>query len=78
MYRQRILKLEEKWLSERLEPATHLGLSMVDYIRLKEEVADEEGWSEEDQIIKPLYLYEGLIVVVSENPDFGEPTLLSC
>lgn len=77
MFRNRILKLEEEWLRDKIDPATHLGVSMMDYIQLKEEVAEEEGWSDEDMIIRPLYLYEGLIIVISENPDFGDPILLS-
>lgn len=75
--RQKIIKLEQNWNKEKVQEPTHLAVSMTDYLNLKYEVAIEENWTDEDLILKPLYTYEGLVVVVSENPSFGEPILLS-
>ena len=66
----RILKLEENWNRDKIDAPTHLAVSMTDYIKIKNEVAEEEGWDDEDSLLRPLYTYEGLILVISENPDF--------
>jgi hypothetical protein len=76
-WRQEVIKLEEDWYKRRIEEPTHIAMGMSDYIRLRSEVAVEDGWDDEEMLLRPLYYYEGLQVVISENPNFDGPVLLS-
>lgn len=76
--KERILELESKWLKDNIEPATHIGLSMITHIRLKEQYFEELGYGLEESVVMPFVHYEGLKVVVSEDPEAEEITLLRC
>ena len=77
--RENMLDLEYKWQIERVDKPTHLALSMSDYLVLKEEILYEVNSDEDvffENLSQPLHSYEGLVIVVSEHPNFKGPILL--
>lgn len=75
---EKIRDLEIAWMSEKITPPTHVALSLDDYTSLKCDLLGEFNPDDVDiDSLSYLDRVNGLVVLVSEDPDFVGPVLLS-